>query len=192
MKLVTIKTTVNFKSIPGKQLQRLFRFFAHQVDLKKGDKKRRVSSWAMALLPNHALFYPKFWGSHGGVHSHGDTPIAGWFIMDNPIEMDNLGVPPYWETSIWLSLTCFQDLKPIGTFYWTHDNVDVNFNVHSKKLKNPQHPHIKTILTHGFLGLSGLLSDPFPNDFDLEADWWLTPSSFPSKFTQMIHNGDRS
>ena len=36
-----------------------------------------------------------------GFHSHGGTPIAGWFITKTPTKMDDLGVPPFQDTSIW-------------------------------------------------------------------------------------------
>ena len=36
---------------------------------------------------------------HGGFHSHGGTPIAGWFISQT-MKMDDLGVHPFQETFI--------------------------------------------------------------------------------------------
>ena len=31
----------------------------------------------------------------GGFHSHVGTPIAGWFMVENPIKIHHLGVPPW-------------------------------------------------------------------------------------------------
>ena len=45
----------------------------------------------------------------GGFHSHGDTPIAGWFIRDHPIEIDDLGVPLFQETPTYEWTSCQHD-----------------------------------------------------------------------------------
>ena len=37
-----------------------------------------------------------------GVSINVSTPIAGWFIVENIIKMDDLGVPPFQETSIYI------------------------------------------------------------------------------------------
>ena len=44
----------------------------------------------------------KFHGTHHmGVEPKIAIPQSGWFIMETPIKMDDLGVPLFLETPIW-------------------------------------------------------------------------------------------
>ena len=41
----------------------------------------------------------------------GGTPTYGWFIMEHPIKMHNLGVPPFQETAIYIYIVTSNYLK---------------------------------------------------------------------------------
>ena len=70
---------------------------------------RSLPWWAVSCSIMASQQHSKFTNAHGlllqqspiyvGFHSHGGTPIYGWFMMQNPIEMDYLGVPPFQETT---------------------------------------------------------------------------------------------
>ena len=54
----------------------------------------KASSAQPAILHRHSLGYV--------VVFHGDTPIAGWCLVENPIRMNDLGLLPFLDTSLYL------------------------------------------------------------------------------------------
>ena len=50
---------------------------------------------------------------YGGFHSHGDTPIAGWFIMENPIKLHDLGVPLFRKPPYDVILRVIRSYAPV-------------------------------------------------------------------------------
>lgn len=68
---------------------------AQQVRRQRGWKESGRGSWSHCFLAE-----PEIGGlSHGGGGINGGTRIAGRFIRDDPINMDDLGYPLLWKPS---------------------------------------------------------------------------------------------
>ena len=75
------------------------------------------------ILPRYTWVFPKI-----------EVPQNGWFIMENPIKMDDLGVPLFLETSTFLfssTESVHYLTHPLLTFRWVKTTlfILVNSNV---------------------------------------------------------------
>ena len=55
----------------------------------------RTGAWTICQVIQHQVQTQPF--KYRGFHSHGGTPLAGWFGLENPIKVDELGVTPYFR-----------------------------------------------------------------------------------------------
>ena len=66
------------------------------------------------------------------VSTNGGTPIAGLFIVENPIKRDDSGIPPLWETPIimYFSLGVLNDLHAGNKLLYMYISVNMHLFIH--------------------------------------------------------------
>ena len=85
----------------------MMRMWKYSGNVMCGKPKLRISrNLSKSRLSSHSVRLWDAWNLHGGFHSHGGTP-NGLFIMENTMQMDDLGTL-FQETSTCSCIRCFQ------------------------------------------------------------------------------------
>ena len=109
----------------------------------------------MGLPPKWMVDDGSWWFMIKGVHSHGGTPIAGWFTRENPTKMDeNWGCPYFGKPTsrVWER----KKTQLLGGFHWwnwSQQNM-LGKSLELSELKWPKHGghfFLDLVHEHGFL-----------------------------------------
>ena len=84
-----------------------------QIKVSFFEQLTRITAYNITTVSARRTYIHDIYELHMRVSKTGGTPIAGWFILENPLQIDDLGVPPFQETSIWDTCEIHVEIDPI-------------------------------------------------------------------------------